>query len=181
MASTEEVKDQVKDKSAAIASYDTLQVVSALLVGIAAALWPEVRNLKATPVDDSFSDVFLNEFALVVLIVVIVLNLCALLFLSVNIFYLHQCLAKDDSGALYTEFSIYTKGYRSHSVVAVFNSMPLLMLVVGTLFYRETDYRSASNIASTMVFVATLAVSYVISDVRKNWARMRKKMKEKDT
>eukprot|EP00729_Bicosta_minor_P000260 gene260-8701_t len=31
------------DRQQAIESYDTIQVISALLVGVGAALWPEVR------------------------------------------------------------------------------------------------------------------------------------------
>ena len=171
----------VQDKVEAIAAYDTLQVVAALLVGIGASLWQPIRDLKTSPDDDTYLDWLIDETALTVLILTLLLNLSALLFLSMNIFYLHQCLAKDKSetGDLYEAFSQSTKFYRTLSVRAVFNSMPMLMFVVGSLFYRETEYGyTPSHLTSIFVFAMTFFVYYVMSSTRKEWARLRKKSKE---
>ena len=176
-ATSKSKKTHLVDQSEAIQAYDTLQVVAALLLGIAAALWRDIYSLQTTPDDDTTIDEILNESAQILLILVIAMNLSALLFLSVNIYYLHQCLAKDDgSGNLYRDLSEFTKWYRGISVKVVFNSMPLLSFAVGILLYRETD--GLARYFAIGMFVLTVVVYYVIVTTRNEWSRLRKLSKK---
>ena len=90
----------------------------------------------------------LDEASQVLLILTIAMNIAGLSVLASQIFYMHQALAKDGTGAMFDGFVKATKGSRWYALHSIIMSMPLMMLLIGLVFYRQTAPWSSGRLAS---------------------------------
>ena len=154
------------------------------MVGVGATLWNDAQGLVQAGLEDNkieytTTDRLIDDIVTVLVVTVIAANLSALCVLSTQLFYFHQALAKESTGQLYDDFALVTKNQRWYALQAILTSMPIAMLSVGLILYRQAHSDMCRG-ASALVFVAAVAVFVVMRRTRANFRRFRAAYKKKN-
>ena len=179
-----------------ISSYETVQVVAALLLGTGLSLWFETslkppredaaaapgatcpaeagaRAARLPPAWEAWAGSWLttlmDESTSLLLVLFTALNLFGLLTLSPQLFYMRQALSRDR--VLFDPFCEQLKILRQDAIFSILYSMPLLVLILGLMALRGRGL--APRAGGVLLLVLAVSGTRIITLTRATFRGLR--------